>query len=204
MATVAGVPDTQRPAEHQDLYHRDHYAWAKRQVDALKRHDLDAIDWGNITEEIEALVTTQESSLRSQYVRIMEHFLKLQYREPRNTEPVAGWEISVDNARTEIEGLLHDSRGLKGRCDALLRDAWPYAKKRAITAFVNDSTRRIHNDSARYRERKRLRREWTRILSQNNPYTRQQVEDSEWMPERVHLQRRPQSHHLADRPEWTR
>lgn len=192
MDTVAGITQPKRPSEQKSLYVRDHYTWARQQVDALKCHDFATIDWENITEEIQALVTTQESSLRSHYTRIMEHLLKLQYRELRETEPVAGWEISVDNARMEIEDLLQDNPGLKSRRDALFCDAWARSRKRAIAAFVNDSTCRIHNDSARYRERKRLSRDWTRVLPQDNPFTRQQVEDSEWMPERIRLPQRPQ------------
>ena len=50
-------------------------------------------------EEIEALARNEEHSLKSQYVRAMEHLLKLQYRGLGETENVAGWKNSVDNAR---------------------------------------------------------------------------------------------------------
>ena len=191
MATAARIPDARQATEQKNLYDRDYYTWARQQVDALKRHDFDAVDWENITEEIEALVRGEESSLRSQYARIIEHFLKLQYRGPRETEPVAGWRITVDNARTEIEQLLQDSPGLKGRRDAFFHQAWPRARKAAISSFVHPATERIRDDSAFLRENKRLKREWTRALPHENPYTRQQVEDPEWLPERVRLPQRP-------------
>ena len=56
MATVVGIPDTRRPSEQKDLYYRDYYTWARLQADVLRRRDFDAVDWENVTEEIEALV----------------------------------------------------------------------------------------------------------------------------------------------------
>ena len=60
MATAAGIPDTQQPAGQKDLYYRDYYTWTRQQADALRRRDFEAVDWENITEEIEALVTRQQ------------------------------------------------------------------------------------------------------------------------------------------------
>ena len=113
MRTVAGILDTQQPTEPENLYDRDFYTWARQQANALKQRNFTAIDWENITEEIEALVRAEESSLRSQYVRIIEHFLKLQYRKDRDGEPeaVAGWLNSISNAQIEIEELLQDCPG---------------------------------------------------------------------------------------------
>jgi hypothetical protein len=193
MGTAARIPDTQQTLEKTSLYRRDYYTWARQQVAALKRRDFDAIDWENVTEEMQALVTSQESSLRSQYARVMEHFLKLQYRDARETEPLAGWRISIDNARMEIEALLQDSPGLQSRCEDLFHDAWRRARRRVINAFAHEAAAGNPNDSAFLRERKRLTREWSRALPQDNPYNRQQVEDPDWMPERARLSQRPQS-----------
>ena len=193
MATVAGIPDTQQAREQKGLYDRDYYTWARQQADALRRRDFDAVDWEKVTEEIEALVRGEEGSLRSQYTRIIEHMLKLQYRQATEIDPVAGWENSVDNARVEIDELLEDSPGLKDKRDQLFHAAWPRARRRAIQAHVNRATATIRDDSLRRREHKRLTREWSRALPRENPYTRQQVEDSDWLPQRLRLTSRPQS-----------
>lgn len=191
MATVAGIPDTQQAREQKGLYDRDYYTWARQQADALRRRDFDAVDWEKVTEEIEALVRGEESSLGSQYARIIEHMLKLQYRQATEIDPVAGWENSVDHARAEIDEILEDSSGLKDKRDQLFHEAWPRARRRAIKAHVNHATATIRNDSLRHRERKRLTREWSRALPQENPYTRQQVEDSDWLPQRLRLTNPP-------------
>ena len=205
MRTVAGIRDTQQPTEHDDLYNRDHYAWAKRQADAFGRRDFDAIDWENVTKEIEALVTGHESALKSQYVLIMEHFLKLQYWASSDSDPVARWEISVQNARIEIKSQLEDSPSLKGRANALFQQAWPLAKLRAITALVNSSTARITDRPIRWREQKRLRREWAQVLPSRNPYTLLHAQDLDWNPQPVRVPARPASHHRPDSSrDWTR
>ena len=205
MSSAVGIPDTHQPTDHEDLYYRDHYAWATEQADALSRRDFDAIDWAHITEEIQALVRGEESSLRSQYVRTIEHFLKLQYWPASDTDPIAGWETSIQNARGEIKALLDDSPSLMSRSNALFQHAWPLAKSRAITALVDSSTARIADPSIRWREQKRLRREWHDLLPSRNPYTLPQAQDLDWRPQAITLTRRPATrHHLPDRSDWTR
>ena len=34
-------------------YYRDHFTWSMRQAEALRKRDLDAIDWENVSEKIE-------------------------------------------------------------------------------------------------------------------------------------------------------
>ena len=40
-------------ARAQRLYREDGYGWALEQTDALRRRDVDAIDWENVSEEID-------------------------------------------------------------------------------------------------------------------------------------------------------
>ena len=199
MKTVAEVPDTQKSRERNSLYDRDFYTWAVQQADALKRRDFNAIDWDNVIEEIETLGRSEERSLKSQYARAIEHFLKLQYQRPGGNEPVAGWRNSVNQARVEVEEVLRENPGLKGKRDEVFDKAWLDARKRAVNAFVDQATEGIKDYSLYRRERKRLTREWSRVLPQENPYTREQVEAPFWLPEQTRLAQRPQSHHQPGR-----
>ena len=207
MGTAAGIPETQqtREREMEDLYWRDPYSWAMQQAEALRGRDFAAVDWKNVIEEIEDVGGRHADRLRSQYARAIEHLLKLQYRETKETEPVAGWTHSVNQARTEIEDILQRNPGLKRQRDALFHDAWGRASKDAVNAFVHQSTENITNASLLFREQKRLTREWRRTRPQENPSPRQQVEDSDWMPKRLRLSHRPQSRQQSDpRPDWSR
>ena len=205
MTTVAGTPTTQQPTKHEDLYNSDHYTWAKRQAAAFLGRDFDAIDWENVTKEIDALVTGHESALKSQYVRIMEHFLKIQYWEASDTDPVARWEISIENARIEINTLLEDNPGLRPGAEDFFRRAWNTAKLKAVAVLVNSSTASIANPGIRWREQKRLRREWAEVLPSRNPYTLLQAQDRDWSPQPVRVRSRPATrHHPPSRSDWTR
>ena len=205
MDTVAGITQPDQRSEKNSLYDRDHYMWTRQQADALRRRHLDAVDWENVTREIEALVTGHESALKSQYVRIMEHFLKIQYWQASDADPVAGWEISIENARIEVKTLLEDNPGLAPGADALFRKAWNTAKLKAVAALVNSSTARITDPTIRWREQKRLRREWAQVLPSRNPYALAQAHNLDWRPQRVPVPQRPATHHQPQSAQdWTR
>lgn len=197
MATATRITEDRQAREREmnALYQRDPYSWARDQANALRRREFDAVDWDNVIGEIEDVARRYADSLISQYARIMEHFLKLQYRHPTETEPVAGWVRTVDNARAEIDILLHHNPGLKAHRDQLFKDAWSRARKTAINAFVHHATRALENEPALLREHKHLTREWIRVLPQQTPYTREQLETQFWIPKPIHLPQRPQSRH---------
>ena len=173
-----------RQATAAELYRTDVYTWAIEQAGALRRRDFDAVDWDNVIEEIEDLGRSEERSLKSWYAKVIEHLLKLQYRRQWETGPVPGWRTSVNNARREIEDVLRENPGLGGKRDEVFAKAWWKAKADAIAAFVNHNMAAIV-DEAQYRsEQKRLSRSWNEVLPAGCPYSRAQVEDAHWWPER--------------------
>ena len=203
MARTAKIPDAQpvtEPGAHA-LYLNDSYAWALAQAEAMRRRDFGAIDWENVIEEIEDLARSDARRLRSQYARTIQHLLKLQYRHPGESDPVAGWKTSIHHARTEIHDILDDSQRLKATRHDLLAKAWLRGRRDAISAFIAQATRNITTESVYNREQKRLAREWDRLLPDNIPYTLNQLEAPDWYPTPKTISRRP----LADRhsgPEW--
>jgi hypothetical protein len=111
------------------LYDEDFVRWTEEQAAALRRaKSLPAggrgraslpLDWENLAEEIESLGKSDRRELRSQITRILRHLLKLQFSPV--AEPRAGWRATIDEARTEIEGLLEDSPSLRRETDGLIR-----------------------------------------------------------------------------------
>ena len=176
-----------RQAPAAELYHSDGYTWAIEQADALRRRDFNAVDWDNVIEEIEDLSRSEERSLKSQYAKAIEHLLKLQYRRQWETGPVPGWRTSANNARREIEDVLRENPGLRGKRDEVFAKAWRKAKGDAIAAFVNHDMEAIVDEAQYRREQKRLSRAWNEVLPAGCPYTRAQVEASHWWPERRDL-----------------
>ena len=183
VAVEVETPNSRQVDETRRLYDRDFYTWALQQADALRRRDFGAVDWENIVEEVEDLGRRHADSLGSQYARIIEHLLKLEYRRPGETRPLAGWQISVDNARFEIKKLLRNNPGLKNSRDEIFAHAWDDARGVAIAAFVGVGIEKILEPVERRREQRRLTREWDGMLPKECPYTREQVEDPFWIPE---------------------
>ena len=128
----------------------------------------------------------------------MEHFLKLQYRTAQDDGAVAGWTISIDDAREQITYLLDDSPGLAAQQEHLFNEAWKRGRSKAINAFIPRPSRGWRNQAGFLREKKRLTREWNRILPDDNPFSRSQAEDPFWLPEPRALTRRPQSRSASD------
>jgi len=111
------------------LYDEDFVRWTEEQAAALRRakslpltgtggSNL-PLDWGNLAEEIEALGKSDRRELRSQITRVLRHLLKLEASPA--AEPCAGWRATIDEARTEIEGLLEDSPSLRRETEALIK-----------------------------------------------------------------------------------
>jgi Domain of unknown function DUF29 len=111
------------------LYDEDFVRWTEEQAAALRRAKSLAaaktgrsnlpLDWENLAEEIESLGKSDRRELRSQITRVLRHLLKLEVSPA--AEPRAGWRATIDEARTEIEGLLEDSPSLRREADSLIK-----------------------------------------------------------------------------------
>jgi hypothetical protein len=111
------------------LYDEDFVRWTEEQAAALRRaKSLPAartrrsnlpLDWENLAEEIESLGKSDRREFRSQITRVLRHLLKLEVSPA--AEPRAGWRATIDEARTEIEGLLEDSPSLRCEADSLIK-----------------------------------------------------------------------------------
>ena len=111
------------------LYDEDFVRWTEEQAAALRRaKSLPAsgagrsnlpLDWENLAEEIESLGKSDRRELRSQITRVLRHLLKLEVSPA--AEPRAGWRATIDEARSEIEGLLEDSPNLRSEADGLIK-----------------------------------------------------------------------------------
>jgi len=95
------------------LYDSDYYAWVQAQVDALRQHRIEDVDWENVAEEIDDLGKSQKHSIESQMVRVLEHLLKLQHAGGTIRKNNArGWQLSVKDARLVLRKLLDQNPSL--------------------------------------------------------------------------------------------
>ena len=68
------------------------------------------LDWKNLAEEIESLGKSQRRELASQIRRILRHLHKLAAFSA--SDPRAGWQGTIKEARADIEYVLKDSPSL--------------------------------------------------------------------------------------------
>jgi hypothetical protein len=131
-----------------DLYDRDFVLWTKEQAAALRavRDSNLPLDWENLAEEIESLGKSDRRELKSQITRILRHLLKLAVSPA--TEPRAGWQESIDDARAETENVLDDSPSLRREVDEIIRGQSPVAARRAAADLA-----RHGEDAAKIQER---------------------------------------------------
>jgi hypothetical protein len=112
-------------------YDRDFVLWTEEQSALLRSAQGSnlPLDWLNLAEEIESLGKSDCRALTSPITRILRHLLKLAVSPA--TEPRAGWQESIEDARGEIEILLADSPSLRREVDELIRRQGPVAARRA-------------------------------------------------------------------------
>ena len=84
-----------------NLYETDFFQWTEEQAKALSEHNVTALDWDNLKEEIEDLGNEKLNAVNSFLKRLIEHRLKLDYSQeiyPRNH-----WIKEINNFQDEIE-----------------------------------------------------------------------------------------------------
>jgi hypothetical protein len=119
-----------------DLYERDYYAWIQKQVRALRKRRVEEIDWANVAEEIEDLGKSEKHSVESHMARISEHFLTLAYSSTRvKSLNRRGWELSIREARHQINKLLRESPSLRGKAAELYADAYETGRNSVLSAL---------------------------------------------------------------------
>ena len=77
------------------LYQRDGHAWAKQQAEALRKRDLEAIDWDNVMEEIEAVGRAERKPWVSNCARALEHTLAIEHCKTAAPSNLEDWETEI-------------------------------------------------------------------------------------------------------------
>ena len=111
-----------------DLYDRDFYAWANEQAGLLRSGNLSAADIANIAEEIETLGRSEKRELVSRLTVLLQHLLKWQFQPERRGR---SWELSIANARDELNDHLGENPSLKAMLPEVMATAYRRARRGA-------------------------------------------------------------------------
>ena len=108
---------------------QDFYAWTLESAEHLRSGRLSQVNLERIAEELEEMGRSERHALSSHLKVLMLHLLKWRYQPSFRG---VSWQLSITNARDEIDELLSDSPSLRGQLPALLARRYAAARQRAV------------------------------------------------------------------------
>ena len=131
MATSSTQPRPES-VEAEELYRSDFYTWALQQAEALRRRGQDALDWGNLLEEVEGLARQERDKWLGPGHQALAHTLCVQdAREPVAAGTIKGWHDEIHAFRGNMEEAAARNPGLQGQFGEMLDELWRNARDRA-------------------------------------------------------------------------
>ena len=124
-ATRLNKPAPETASEHAGSYEHDFYSWTLAQAAALRAGTLRDLDLANLAEEIEDLGKETFNKLVSAYRVILIHMLKWDHQAERRSR---SWLTSIKTHRVDVEDVLIDNPGLKGRVTEAVARAYRKAR----------------------------------------------------------------------------
>ena len=108
------------------LYDWCPWSWANQQVAALRRRDVDAIDWQHLSEEIdpkrERLVWVSECTHAIRWMLQIEYY-------PADAQQISVWRAKAWRYRMQLHYESERNPGLlKHHLDSMLTESWGYAR----------------------------------------------------------------------------
>jgi hypothetical protein len=145
-------------------YDDDYYAWTRYQAEVLRtmRRADNRLDRERVAEEIEDLGKSERDAVRNQIVRIIEHWLKLEY-SPAN-DPRFDWMASIVEARRALADKITPT--LQRDADAMLPELYSDGRELADIGL-----RKFGENAAAAR------------LPPACPYTIEQIRARGWYPD---------------------
>lgn len=142
--------------EAAELYVSDAYSWAMQQADALRRGDLDAVDWENVIEEIESVARSERNTWGSLCARAVEHLLVIEFWTRATDKALLHRAREVMRFRRRMADVLDRSPGLKGQYAAMYASAWRPARREAVDRLTEYEDPAMRKETRRAWDRQRL------------------------------------------------
>lgn len=141
------------------LYESDFYRWIGATAQHLRNRDASALDWENLTEEIEDLGRSASRELRNRLRVLMMHLLKWQFQP--ELRDGSTWRATIREHRRQIASLFEQSPSLKPQLARVWSKVYRDAAEDAADEMGTDKN----------------------ALPVSCPFTREQVLDLEFLPQ---------------------
>lgn len=112
------------------LYDLDYQDWVNATVAQLRAGQFSEVDLDALIEEIESLGRSERHALKSQWIRVIMHLLKLD-AQPTATDYHNSWVSSVLEGLEEISDFLQASPSLRGYLRSRESEWYPKAVAKA-------------------------------------------------------------------------
>ena len=148
-------------------YDEDTFTWSQRQADALRRRDLEAIDWEHVTQEIEALGRyawidwVSWCALTIKWMLLIEHY-------PSKTGRIRRWRDEACRTRLDLHHVVLKNQGLLKYSDELLEESWQLAREETVLAMARYDAGGGHGNDSLVRE---LQERWEPHIPAECPYS---------------------------------
>ncbi|GFE70663.1 DUF29 domain-containing protein [Chroococcus sp. FPU101] len=114
------------------LYQQDYNLWIEKTIKLIQEKNFNAVDWENLTEELDSLGKSDKRELRNRLIVLLEHLLKLAYWDSERENNQRGWRTTIREQRRQIKVLLDDSPSLKPFLKGILAECYLIAREEVI------------------------------------------------------------------------
>ena len=121
------------------LYDRDGFAWARQQAAALRRRDLEAIDWENVIEEIEGVGRTEQDPWLTHCEKALECMLLIEHWKSPSVSTLKQWQSEIRDSQLDMAFVLDRNPSLREKCEEMLSFAWDMGRFQAVTRLAKHS-----------------------------------------------------------------
>lgn len=108
------------------LYESDFYRWTETMAAHIRERNVEALDWENLTEEIEDLGRSVKREIRRRLIVLIAHLLKWRYQP--ELRDGSTWKATIREQRREIADLLEESPSLRPK----IQPMWGKVHRRAV------------------------------------------------------------------------
>jgi hypothetical protein len=141
-----------------NLYDQDYCLWIETMAELLKNKQFSELDLENLIEEIEDMGRSQRDSLESNLIVVLLHLLKWKYQPQMRS---GSWQRSIIEHRRRINKAFKDSPSLKRYFLEIYDEAYQSGRKQAAAETGLNLA----------------------IFPLENPFTREQMLDNDYLPD---------------------